>query len=111
VSPLQKASIVRAFSDIGAKMVTGMCGDGGNDCAALRAATFGFALSESDAGDHATRNHRYQRCLYHHVQAGVVAPFSSGEKSLKGVTRLLAEGRCALATNFAAFKYNHTSVV
>jgi hypothetical protein len=45
------------------------------------------------------------------VQAGVVAPFSSGEKSLKGVTRLLAEGRCALATNFAAFKYNHTSVV
>jgi cation-transporting ATPase 13A3/4/5 len=34
-------------------MITGMCGDGGNDCAALRAATFGFALSESDAGKYA----------------------------------------------------------
>jgi P-type E1-E2 ATPase len=32
-------------------MITGMCGDGGNDCAALRAATFGFALSETDAGE------------------------------------------------------------
>jgi hypothetical protein len=36
----------------------------------------------------------------------VVAPFSSGDKSLTGVIRLLAEGRCALATNFAAFKYD-----
>lgn len=102
---------MRAFSDVGAKMVTGMCGDGGNDCAALRAATFGFALSESDAGDHDTYNYHQPRCLHHCVRAGVVAPFSSGDKSLKGVTRLLAEGRCALATNFAAFKYTHTCVV
>jgi P-type E1-E2 ATPase len=40
---------VRSFAD-GGKNITGMCGDGGNDCAALRAATFGFALSETDAG-------------------------------------------------------------
>jgi magnesium-transporting ATPase (P-type) len=41
---------VRAFADDGGA-ITGMCGDGGNDCAALRGATFGFALSESDAGE------------------------------------------------------------
>ncbi len=50
VGPLQKAAIVRAFADDGGA-ITGMCGDGGNDCAALRGATFGFALSESDAGE------------------------------------------------------------
>ena len=43
-------------------------------------------------------------CVSYNAFSGVVAPFSSGDKSLKGVLRLLAEGRCALATNFAAFK-------
>jgi cation-transporting ATPase 13A3/4/5 len=103
VSPLQKAAIVRAFSDDRGNMITGMCGDGGNDCAALRAATFGFALSESDAGER-VQQRVTAGAAAEFAAAGVVAPFSSGDKSLGGVLRLLAEGRCALATNFAAFK-------
>jgi hypothetical protein len=49
---------------------------------------------------------RNRQRLSDHSRSGVVAPFSSGDKSLTGVIRLLAEGRCALATNFAAFKYD-----
>lgn len=58
VSPAQKAQIVTDIEEFGA--VVGMCGDGGNDVSALRQATFGFALSTSDAG--------------------IAAPFSTGKK-------------------------------
>jgi magnesium-transporting ATPase (P-type) len=54
---------VRSFAD-GGRIITGMCGDGGNDCAALRAATFGFALSETDAGVGFVRNRRVFLTFY-----------------------------------------------
>lgn len=65
--------------------MVGMCGDGGNDCAALRAAHAGVALSDSDAS--------------------VVSPFSGRSKSVQSVADLLCNGRAALATSFASFKY------
>ena len=58
------------------QVVVGMVGDGGNDSAALRAAQFGFALSESDAS--------------------LVAPFSASAESLEPVTTILCGGRAAL---------------
>lgn len=83
VSPAQKAEIVTDIEEAGA--VVGMCGDGGNDVNALRQATFGFALSTTDAG--------------------IAAPFSTDRKDLTSLVELLIEGRTSLTTNFGAFKY------
>jgi len=63
----------------------GMCGDGTNDCGALKVAHIGLALSDAEAS--------------------VVAPFTSKKKVIGDVVKLIAEGRCALDTSFVAFKY------
>ncbi|KAF1785411.1 P-type ATPase, cytoplasmic domain N [Phytophthora cactorum] len=57
--------------------VTGMCGDGGNDCGALR----------------------FAHC------ASVVSPFTSKSKTIQSVVDLCREGRCSVATSFASVKF------
>lgn len=66
-------------------LIVGMCGDGGNDCGALRAAHAGTALSEAEAS--------------------VVSPFTSKTKSVQSVVDLLLEGRASLATSFGSYKF------
>lgn len=83
ISPSNKASIVRAFISQG--IIVGMCGDGGNDCGALRAAHAGVALSDAEAS--------------------LVAPFTARNKSCSSVVDLLKEGKCALHTNLASYRF------
>lgn len=62
-----------------------MCGDGANDCGALKAAHAGIALSDSEAS--------------------VASPFTSKDTSISCVPELIRQGRCALVTSFGIFKY------
>nr|KAJ3419765.1 hypothetical protein HK105_006533 [Polyrhizophydium stewartii] len=83
VKPDQKTWIVERLVRHG--KYVGMCGDGTNDCGALKAAHVGVALSDAEAS--------------------IVAPFTSARKCVSDVPYLVREGRCALETSFIAFKY------
>ncbi|RLN91403.1 hypothetical protein BBJ28_00013569 [Nothophytophthora sp. Chile5] len=83
IRPQQKAWIVEQLIELG--LVVGMCGDGTNDCGALKAAHVGLALSSAEAS--------------------IVAPFTSKAKAILDVPVLIREGRCALTTSFLGFKY------
>ena len=82
-SPTDKLDVINLFINMG--FVTSMCGDGGNDCGALRAAHVGIALSDSDAS--------------------VVSPFTSINKTCMSVVDVLLEGRASLASAFSCYMY------
>jgi cation-transporting ATPase 13A3/4/5 len=83
MSPDQKQFLVQNLQAIG--YVVGFCGDGTNDCGALKAADIGLSLSEAEAS--------------------VAAPFTSQDKDLRCVLSVIREGRVALVTSFCCFKY------
>ena len=62
-----------------------MCGDGANDCGALKTADVGISLSESDSS--------------------IAAPFTSQIADISSVITVFREGRCALTTSIQSFKF------
>ena len=62
-----------------------MCGDGANDCGALKAADVGISLSTEEAS--------------------IAAPFTSSIPDISCVINLLREGKSALVTSIQTFKY------
>ncbi|XP_078523501.1 putative cation-transporting ATPase 13A4 [Lissotriton helveticus] len=83
MSPRQKASLVEELMKL--DYVVGMCGDGANDCGALRTAHVGISLSEQEAS--------------------MASPFTSRTPNIECVSEVIKEGRCALVTSFAVFKF------
>ncbi|KAI8425683.1 hypothetical protein MSG28_011492 [Choristoneura fumiferana] len=79
----QKQQLVTEYQHLG--YYVGMCGDGANDCGALRAAHTGISLSE--------------------LESSVAAPFTSSDPDIVCVARVLREGRAALTTSFGVFKF------
>ncbi|KIK67306.1 hypothetical protein GYMLUDRAFT_69495 [Collybiopsis luxurians FD-317 M1] len=83
MSPDEKNEVVERLQGLGYTVL--MCGDGANDCAALKAADVGISLSEAEAS--------------------IAAPFTSSTPDIGCVLELVKEGRCALVTSFSAFKF------
>jgi cation-transporting ATPase 13A3/4/5 len=83
MSPDEKSEVVERLQTLGYTVL--MCGDGANDCAALKAADVGISLSEAEAS--------------------VAAPFTTSTPDIGSVIELIKEGRCALVTSFSCFKY------
>ncbi len=83
MSPDEKNEVVERLQDLGYTVL--MCGDGANDCAALKAADVGLSLSEAEAS--------------------VAAPFTSRTPDISCVIEVIKEGRAALVTSFSCFKY------
>lgn len=81
--PEQKSQIVLCLQQF--DYIVAMCGDGANDCGALKAAHIGISLSQAEAS--------------------VAAPFTSKDQNITCVKYLALEGRCALVTSFGLFKY------
>ncbi|XP_063897760.1 polyamine-transporting ATPase 13A3 [Helicoverpa armigera] len=79
----QKQQLIVEYQALG--YYVGMCGDGANDCGALRAAHTGISLSE--------------------LESSVAAPFTSAHPDIVCVSRVLREGRAALSTSFGVFKF------
>ncbi|CAN2387990.1 P5-type ATPase cation transporter [Pristimantis euphronides] len=83
MSPEQKTELVCDFQDL--NYCVGMCGDGANDCGALKAADVGISLSDAEAS--------------------VASPFTSKLSNIECVPIVIREGRCSLETSFEMFKY------
>ena len=83
MSPDEKHELVEKLQTI--DYCCGFCGDGANDCGALKSADVGISLSEAEAS--------------------VAAPFTSHVFDISCVPKLIREGRAALVTSFCCFKY------
>ncbi|XP_069568613.1 polyamine-transporting ATPase 13A3-like isoform X2 [Brachyistius frenatus] len=83
MAPDQKTQLVEVLQSI--DYTVGMCGDGANDCGALKRAHSGISLSE--------------------LEASVASPFTSSTSNISCVPNLIREGRAALITSFCVFKF------
>ncbi|KAN0063742.1 hypothetical protein ACQY0O_003792 [Thecaphora frezii] len=83
MSPDEKHELIERLQALG--YTVGMCGDGANDCGALKAADIGISLSEAEAS--------------------VAAPFTSNQPDIGCVIDTIKEGRAALVTSFGCFSY------
>ena len=82
-SPENKTQIVESLQKESFTVL--MCGDGANDCGALKVADVGISLSTEEAS--------------------IAAPFTSSIPDISCVIEVLKEGKCALVTSFQIFKY------
>jgi cation-transporting ATPase 13A3/4/5 len=80
MSPLNKTHLIEALE--AQNLTVGMCGDGSNDCGALKAADVGLSLSEAEAS--------------------VAAPFTSQRPSISSVYNLLRYERIYHLPSFEA---------
>ncbi|KAM9089924.1 LOW QUALITY PROTEIN: putative cation-transporting ATPase 13A5 [Megaptera novaeangliae] len=83
MSPGQKSSLTEEFQKL--NYYVGMCGDGANDCGALKMARAGVLLSEQEAS--------------------VASPFTLETANIECASHLIKEGLAALVSSFGVFKY------
>ena len=82
-SPDNKTQLVQSLQKEGFQVL--MCGDGANDCGALKVADVGVSLSQEEAS--------------------IAAPFTSTNPDISCIIDVLNQGKCALVTSVEIFKY------
>ena len=82
-SPDNKTQLIHSLQKEGFMVL--MCGDGANDCGALKIADVGISLSQEEAS--------------------IAAAFTSINPNINCVINILKEGKCALVTSVEIFKY------
>ncbi|XP_041419199.1 probable cation-transporting ATPase 13A4 [Xenopus laevis] len=83
MTPRQKSILIEEFQKL--DYCVGMCGDGANDCGALKMASVGISVSQ--------------------LEASVASPFTSNIPNISCVPLLIKEGRNSLVTSFYMFKF------
>ena len=83
MTPLDKSLLVESLKEEGLNPL--MCGDGSNDCLALRKANVGISLSVEEAS--------------------IAAHFTSLHPGINCLIHLLNEGKCSLAASIQVFKF------
>ena len=83
MAPEHKTLLVESLKD--EKFTVCMCGDGANDCGALRAADVGISLSLEEAS--------------------IAAHFTSNVPDISCIIKVLREGKASLITSIQCFKY------
>lgn len=76
-------SVIPNCPHLGLKV--GFCGDGANDCGALKAAHVGVSLCEAEAS--------------------VAAPMTSRKQTIASMVTVIAEGRCTLMATYQIFQF------
>lgn len=83
MDPDQKQQVVEELQRLG--YCVGMCGDGANDCSALKAADAGISLSDEESS--------------------LASPFNSKVPNINCTITLIKEGRAGLVASFGIFKF------
>lgn len=100
---------------MGMKAIVAMCGDGANDCGALKAAHV-VRGGVVRARARAMRVRSPALCVtlplpsvqglsLSQAEASIAAPFTSAEPNISAAVELIRQGRCALMTSVQCFKY------
>ncbi len=79
--PNDKTRIIALYQSL--NKIVAMCGDGANDCGALKQADIGLSLSQAEAS--------------------ISAPFTSQITNVSSMIELIKECRAGLATNYSLF--------
>ena len=84
MSPSQKGMLIKELQEETGEMI-GMCGDGANDCQALKAADAGLSLSEAEAS--------------------IASPFTSNVPNISAAVDFLRLGRFSLDVSYWLIKF------
>ncbi|VDM52193.1 unnamed protein product [Angiostrongylus costaricensis] len=101
MAPDQKQQLVNGLQEIG--YTVAMCGDGANDCAALKAAHAGISLSDAEASIAAPFTSKVG--LFSMLFIFISSSVHSQVADIRCVPMVISEGRAALVTSFGIFKY------